>query len=153
MGFLSGGYASVVSQKRVGAVLTAASQVSVRRRLRTAAGELDTAGYRRFSGARKSQGLPEGFFGTRRSALILMGDWCVPAGHDNQLNEDRDAYHGQRQAMRRNQAIGPTGRESPREIFSLDKRGLMGDASGSPRDLRPGASHLSWGSRDISPVT
>ena len=28
-------------------------------------------------------------------ALILMGDWRVPAGHDSQANEDRDAYHGQ----------------------------------------------------------
>ena len=92
------------------------------------ASQLDAIGHRRFSGARKSQGLPEEFFGTRRPALILMGDWCVPAGHDNQVSEDRDAYHGQRRAMRRIQASGPTGRESPRELFSLDKRGLMGDS-------------------------
>jgi len=124
---LSGGYASIVSQKRVGAVLTAASQVSVCRRLRMTASKLDAIGYRRFSGARESQGLPDRFFGTRRSALILMGDWCVPAGHDNQVNEDRDAYHGQGPPMRRVQAFGPTGQESPREFFSLDTRGLMGD--------------------------
>jgi hypothetical protein len=55
-----------------------------------------------------------------------MGDWCVPAGHDNQVNEDRDAYHGQALPMRRIQAFGPTGPESPGEILSLDKRGLMG---------------------------
>ena len=52
---------------------------------------LDAAGYRRFSGARLRRGR-ERIFTDPPVALILMGDWCVPARHDNQVNEDRDAY-------------------------------------------------------------
>ena len=55
----TGGDASVVSQKRCGAVLTAASQETDRPSslFRMTVHELDTIGYRRFSGALMSQGL------------------------------------------------------------------------------------------------
>ena len=39
------------------------------------------------------QGLKERIRRDHPVALILMGDWCVPAGHDSQVNEDRDAYY------------------------------------------------------------
>ncbi|HSW44414.1 MAG TPA: hypothetical protein VLM89_02470 [Phycisphaerae bacterium] len=59
----------------------AASQESVRPsfRLRAAASELDTVGHRRFSMALMRQGLG-GILADRPVALILMGDWRVPAG-------------------------------------------------------------------------
>jgi hypothetical protein len=66
--------------------------------------ELGTAGYRRFSGALRRQGQGTNRECGRSTALILMGDWCVSAGHDNQVNEDRGAYHGH--CLRRSVNIG-----------------------------------------------
>jgi len=46
----------------------------------TAASQLDTTGHRRFSGARMRQGLGRTLDRSFPKALILMGDWRVPAG-------------------------------------------------------------------------
>ena len=66
---LAGGYASVVSQKRGGAVFMAASQETVKPSSpsRMTVSELDTIGYRRFSGALMSQGLGTDPCGPSRS--------------------------------------------------------------------------------------
>ena len=66
---IADGYASSVSQTRVGAVFMAASQESVRPsfRWRTMVSELDTVGYRRFSGALMRQGLGTDLRGSSRS--------------------------------------------------------------------------------------
>ncbi len=89
---MTDGYASIVSQVRDGVAFMAASQEPVRplSLLRTTDSQMDTIGYRRFSGALMSQG-PGTIHEDRLVALILMGDWCVPAGHDSQANEDRGA--------------------------------------------------------------
>ena len=56
-----------------------------------------------------------------------MGDWHVPAGHDGQANEDRDAYHRQRPAISAVSGVRPNkGRTAYGRFFALTKRGLMG---------------------------
>lgn len=62
----------------------------------------------------------------RPIALILMGDWRVPAGHDSQTNEDRGAYRGNdgRSGVFRRSAQEEKIRQ--REVLRLTERGLMG---------------------------
>lgn len=43
----------------------------------------------------KEPGAGNGSSRTVPTALILMGDWCVPEVHDNHATENLGAYHGQ----------------------------------------------------------
>ena len=70
--------------------------------------------------------------------LVLMGDWCVPAGHDNQANENQGAY--QRQSPPGAEpAISDVpsnrGRIANGRFLRLDRRGLMGDPFFLPSSL------------------
>jgi hypothetical protein len=40
----------------------------------------------------RPRGRPLKARGKRADKRFLMGDWCVPAGHDNQTDENRGAY-------------------------------------------------------------
>ena len=134
---IADGYASNVSPKR----LARSSRPQARFlltvvRLRTAVSEVDTVGHRRFSGALNAPGARNGSLPSRPVALILMGDWRVPAGHDSQNNEDRGAYQSNDRRDRRYQAFGPRREESLREFFRLTGRGLMGDPIPRRRNCR-----------------
>ena len=88
---LSDGYALAVNHKGSGAVFTAASQESV--------GPLHQGGLRIghgwvprvFCGA-EAPGARDVSFAIVRAALILMGDWNVPARHDSHVIDDSGAY-------------------------------------------------------------
>jgi len=73
------GYASAASLTRTGAArgASAASKLSRGVPPGTYPHDLDTAGHRRFSGARKSQGPGELRDAEPPNGLILMGVWCV----------------------------------------------------------------------------
>jgi len=76
----------------------------------------------------KEPGAGNGSSRTVPTALILMGDWCVPDRCTTTMrNENRGAYDGQSQQLRRFQAIILTKKDLPREFFRLTERGLMGD--------------------------
>lgn len=73
------GYASAASLIGTGAGrgAPAASKLSREVQVGTYPHDLDTAGHRRFSGARKSQGPGELRHAEPPNGLILMGVWCV----------------------------------------------------------------------------
>jgi len=103
----------------------------------------------------KEPGARNGSSRTVPTALILMGDWCVPdRGTTTMRNENRDAYDGQSQRLRRFQAVNLTKKDSPREFFRLTTRGLMGDPfSGLAAGHWPAASQPSgWRSCGQSTV-
>jgi hypothetical protein len=102
---------------------------------------LDTIGNRGFSGARKSQGHGR-FVKHRPNALILMGDWCVPAAWSHKLQpsgaapniENQGAYdsgskHGRRTCKGWFAGRREGRKTSQRSAMRLDTRGLMGDPS------------------------
>jgi hypothetical protein len=62
------------------------------------------------------------------TALILMGDWCVPERcTTTKRMKTRVRTTGKDRPSRRYQAFDLTKKDSPREFFRLTRRGLMGD--------------------------
>jgi hypothetical protein len=88
------------------------------------ASKVDTVGHRRFSGALNAPGAGNGSLSSRPVALILMGDWRVPAGYDSQMTKTGVRTAGNDRRDRRYQAFGPRREESLREFFRLTGRGL-----------------------------
>lgn len=63
----------------------------------------------------------------RPVALILMGDWNVPAEHDSHDNEDRDAYREHWRITLAISGVRPKkGRIAYGSFSRLTTRGLMG---------------------------
>ena len=128
------GYASVVSHQGFGvAFVVAARDLSEPDRLLTAHWQLDSAGYQRFSGALRSQGPGAGFSRTAPLALILMGDWCVPAAARHHTSENTGAYRrasisrAAKTVVQENEK-----RTADRIVMCLDSEGLMGDPISPP---------------------
>jgi len=85
------GYALAVNHEGSGAVFSAASQESV--------GPLCQGGLRighgwvpRVFWGAETPGARDASFAIIPAALILMGDWNVPARHDSQVIDDSGAY-------------------------------------------------------------